>query len=167
MHWVRGLASLLALLGQSVLCAAATESTAALDDSAPLTKAAKKLVTEPELTVGTNGLGDWLMVGITLLGIICLIYALAWFAKRYGGLTSAGMHGMRIVAAMPVGARERIVLLDVKGQQFLLGITSHSINHLHTFDEPVIEAPLAQPGEFAKKLQGLLNSAKSTSHDRV
>lgn len=166
MPLVRAFISLLAMLGQSVLCAA-TDGSSALNDSAPLTKAAKKLVTEPELTVGANGFGDWLMVGITLLGIVALIYALAWVAKRYGGLTSAGVHGMRIVAALPVGARERIVLLDVKGQQLLLGITSHSINHLHTFAEPVIEAPLAQPGEFAKKLQGMLNTVKSASHDRA
>lgn len=162
MHWVRGLASFLVMLGQSVLCAA-TDSSTVLNKAEPVAKVAKKLATEPEITSGAS----WFMISITLLGIVCLIYALAWLAKRYGGLSSAGVHGMRIVAAMPVGARERIVLLDVKGQQFLLGITSHSINHLHTFEEPVIEAPQAQPGEFAKKLQGLLNTVKSTSHDRA
>lgn len=101
---------------------------------------------------------SWPVVILALLGIIGFIFLLAWGAKRFGGLSAMGIRDMKVVAAMPVGTRERVAIIDVKGQQFLIGITAQNINHLHSFPEPVITNDEKRPGEFAEKLAKLMNA---------
>jgi flagellar protein FliO/FliZ len=45
---------------------------------------------------------------------------------------------MKVVAALSVGPRERVVLVDVGGQQLLLGVAPGRVNMLHRFEQPVI-----------------------------
>ena len=64
---------------------------------------------------------------------------------------------MKIVAAMPLGTRERIVVIEVGGQQLLLGITATQINTLHVFSEPVVDTQsVTGQSEFGKKLMAIL-----------
>lgn len=128
----------------------------------PAATAATNLVSTPDL----SGVSSWPLVIMTLLGIVGLILCLAWFARRFGGFSAAGNSDMRVIAAIPMGARERVALIDVKGQQFLLGVTTQNINHLHSFDEPVIDLAKAPKSEFAQKLQGILQTHKTASKER-
>ena len=133
------------------------------------------LVNTPKPSV--SSLSNWPVVILMLLGIVCLILCLAWFAKRYGGFSMAGARDMRVLSSVPLGARERVALIDVKGQQFLVGVTTQNINHLHTFDEPVVDTqkveasnttlPGVSKNDFAEKLHKLLKVAKSSSDDRA
>ncbi|MFT7185418.1 MAG: flagellar biosynthetic protein FliO [Pseudohongiellaceae bacterium] len=137
------------------------------------------LLPESKLTTksSVSTLFNWPMVLLMLFGIVCLILGLAWFVKRFGGFTMAGGRDMRVLSSLPLGARERVALIDVQGQQFLIGVTTQNINHLHTFDEPVIDtsnsnttksnASSFQKSDFAKKLQQLLTTTKSSSDERV
>ena len=63
-----------------------------------------------------------------------------------------------------LGTRERIALIDIKGKQFLIGVTTQQINHLHTFEEAVIpmndKPNNFKQGDFVTKLQTILNSGK-------
>jgi len=133
------------------------------------------LVSTPKPSVST--LSNWPVVILMLLGIVCLILCLAWFVKRYGGFSMAGARDMRVLSSVPLGARERVALIDVKGQQFLVGVTTQNINHLHTFDEPVVDTQKVEASnttlsgvsknDFAEKLHKLLKVAKSSSDDRA
>jgi len=125
----------------------------------PALNTAEHLVASPEFSV----VSSWPMVVMTLLGIVALIFCLGWFAKRFGGFGVAGNADIRVVGAVPLGARERVALIDVKGQQFLLGVTAQNINHLHSFDEPVIDLGKMPKTEFAQKLQSILKTNKSAS----
>jgi len=52
-----------------------------------------------------------------------------------------------------MGTRERLVVVDIAGQQILLGVTATQINKLHVFDEPVIDvSQSAAHSEFGRKL---------------
>lgn len=107
---------------------------------------------------------NWPIVLIVLLGMIAFIFALSWFVKRFGGLNFTGNREMKIVTSISLGARERVALIDIKGKQFLLGVTTQQISHLHSFDEAVI--PLddmknqIKQGDFVSKLQSVLNATK-------
>lgn len=129
---------------------------------------AEKAVQE---TAGTNvsSLSNWPVVLLVLAGMVGFIFALAWFAKRFGGFNISGNRDMRIVSTIPVGTRERIALLDVKGQQFLIGVTAHQISHLHSFEQAVVsetktEAPFRQ-SEFFNKLQLVMNPQKRSQSE--
>ncbi|RYY04182.1 MAG: flagellar biosynthetic protein FliO [Gammaproteobacteria bacterium] len=104
--------------------------------------------------------------------ILVLIYGLSWFVKRF---TQGGfMHNptMKIVSAMPLGTRERLMLVDVGGKQLLIGVTATQINTLHVFDEPVVNAEKSQSektqpaaSEFSQKLMAILQQKNFTSPD--
>lgn len=117
-----------------------------------------------------SSLSNWPIVILMLFGIVCLILILAWFVKRFGGFNMTGGRDMRVLSSVPLGARERVALIDVKGQQFLVGVTTQNINHLHTFDEPVVDTPNENKlgannyskSDFAKKLQQILTTKPSS-----
>ena len=74
---------------------------------------------------------------------------------------------MKIVSSMPLGTRERLLLVDVGGKQLLLGVTATQINTLHVFDEPVVPAEKPQPigSDFSQKLMAILQQKNITSPD--
>lgn len=92
-----------------------------------------------------------------LMFVLALVFAAAWLLKRVGQGTFTGSGHMNIVATLPMGTRERIVLVDVGGQQILLGITATTINTLHAFDEPVITRDdTSKPSDFASKIREVM-----------
>jgi flagellar biosynthetic protein FliO len=107
---------------------------------------------------------NWPIILLVLIGMIAFIFSLAWFVKRFGGMNFTGNREMKVVTSIALGTRERIALIDVKGKQFLIGVTTQQINHLHTFDEAVIpmnEKPANHPqGDFITKFQAILSSGK-------
>ncbi len=76
----------------------------------------------------------------------------------------AGTREMKVVTSISLGARERVALIDIKGKQFLLGVTTQQISHLHSFDETVIPLDTANPqikqSDFLTKLQSVLSATK-------
>ncbi len=95
-------------------------------------------------------------VSLALIAVLFVIYAIAWLLKRNNALNGLVNLPMKTVAALPMGAKEKIVLIEVGGKQILLGLTAHNINTLATFDEPIIntEAKLHKP--FASRLKEMM-----------
>lgn len=93
-----------------------------------------------------------------LILILGLIYGLSWFVKRFSQGGFMQNPTMKIVSAMPLGTRERVMLVDVGGKQLLLGVTATQINTLHVFDEPVVASDKSQPvtSDFSQKLMTIL-----------
>jgi len=104
--------------------------------------AAAKTVQVGQAVPQSAGLGGTLLALGLVVGLILL---LAWVMKKLSGL--------RTVASLAVGPRERVVIVDCGGQQLLLGVTQHSVNLLHTLPEPLLDAP-TQAG-FAELLARL------------
>ncbi len=104
------------------------------------------------------GAAQMLQVGISLLLILVLIGAMAWLLRRFGGGMPGlgGMGPMRVLASLSVGARERLLLVQVGEEQLLLGVSPAGIRTLHTLAEPIELAP-GQAGSFAERLAAALN----------
>jgi flagellar protein FliO/FliZ len=116
----------------------------------------KPILPEPEKISSASQLAN-LLGGLLL--ILGLIYGLSWFVKRFsqGGFMQNST--IKMLSAMPLGTRERIMLVDIGGKQILLGITATNINALHVFDEPVVntaENPASVTSDFSQKLMMLL-----------
>jgi len=57
-------------------------------------------------------------VTLALMGIIGLIFAISWFVKRFSqGAFSANAH-IKVISAMPLGTRERIVLIEAASSYY-------------------------------------------------
>lgn len=98
-------------------------------------------------------------LGLGLVAVVSVIYGCAWIIRRMNGMAGTNTSTIKVVSVMAIGARERIALIDVGGQQILLGITPSAIRTLHVFDEPVTSAGNPGSSDFARRLQGMIGKS--------
>ncbi|WP_416361411.1 flagellar biosynthetic protein FliO [Marinobacter sp.] len=98
-------------------------------------------------------------LGLGLVAVIAVIYGCAWLIRRMTGMAGMNNNAIRVVSVLAIGTRERIALVEVGGQQLLLGITPGSIRTLQVFDEPVVDSSNTGTSDFARKLQGLIGKS--------
>lgn len=74
----------------------------------------------------------------SLLTVLAVVFAVAWAMRRLQltGRTQPGQ--LQVLAQLPLGARERAVLVQVGPRQLLLGVAAGSITTLHVLDEPLV-----------------------------
>jgi len=84
--------------------------------------------------------------------VLGLIPVAMWALKRFGGTQALGTHtaGLKIVSQLPLGARERIVVLEAGDRWLLLGVTANNIQRIGTL--PKGETPTATAPPFAALL---------------
>jgi len=90
---------------------------------------------------------------MALVGVIGLIFGLAWLLRRLPGTGVRTGDGLRVVAGVSLGSKERALVVDVNGQQLLLGVTPAAISLLHTLEQPLPESAPAKLPEFAKLIK--------------
>ncbi len=76
-------------------------------------------------------------VTLALLAVLVVIFALAWIARRMRSLGDRTAGSLEVLANMPLGPKERAVLLKVGGAQILLGVAPGRVNTLHVLDQPL------------------------------
>ena len=101
--------------------------------------------------------GTMAEVALGLLFVICLIIAGAWFLKRLGGFSIAGNGALKILSGLSMGARERVVLMQVGEEQILIGVSPGRIQTLHVLEKPISldENKMSEQG-FAERLSEAL-----------
>lgn len=131
----------------------------------------QEAVKSTQTPVGVSA-SNWLYSLLTLALIVGLILALAWVTKRAGGIKTMGGRDIKVLSAMPVGSRERIALIEVKGKQIVVGLTANSVNHLHTFSDEELNAyeemsrtQTETKSDFAQKFQTMLSRSQRQSND--
>ena len=73
---------------------------------------------------------------------------------------------MTVIAALSVGARERVVLVQLAEKQLLLGVSPGRVNLLEAYDQPILDSNHAtQQSPFAKLLAGNLKSSSNNEVD--
>jgi len=122
----------------------------------------------PAVKVGQHAAAAPSMFGaiFALLAVLALIVGLGWVLKRMPGSGFKPAEGLRVVASLNVGAKERVVVVEVNGQQLLLGVTTGGISTLHQLPEAL---PTPEPARlpdlknlpnFAQLLQQRLRKEK-------
>ena len=75
---------------------------------------------------------------ISLLGVVALIFFVGWLSRRAQGRVGQGGRKIRIIETMPVGIKEKIMLLEVGGTQLLVGASpTGGLRTLHVLATPV------------------------------
>jgi flagellar protein FliO/FliZ len=99
---------------------------------------------------GTGGASE--LVRLLLIAFLVLICAATvWFVirKRHqlatGGATNASK--MTIVGVLPVGPREKVVMMQVRHRTLLLGVTAHEVRLLANLTDDDAAGNALQPGE--------------------
>ncbi|NOT10636.1 MAG: flagellar biosynthetic protein FliO [Methylococcaceae bacterium] len=102
-------------------------------------------------TVSANVL-NW---SLGLLIVLSVFFLSVWAMRKLNGLSMNRAEQMRIVGALSLGMREKIILLQVGKKQLILGVTPGRIEKLHVLenDECLIKAaPIEGSDGFANKL---------------
>lgn len=82
----------------------------------------------------------WLMM-LKSIGMLCVVLAalvcLLMVIRRLSSIRSGGEDKklIRHLASFHISPKERLMLMDVKGKQVLLGVSQTAINTLVTFDD--------------------------------
>lgn len=87
--------------------------------------------------------GNLLQTIFALCLVLGLLGALAWFMKRYGPKAAGGSAHLRIVGALNLGGRERIMVVEVGDQWIVVGASPGRVNALATMPKQEGVEPVA------------------------
>ncbi|MGB3471683.1 MAG: flagellar biosynthetic protein FliO [Erythrobacter sp.] len=80
-----------------------------------------------------------LAIIISLGFVVALAWGTLWLLKRFQDGSFGRLSGaetgktLRFEKALPVGPRERLVLVEVEGEHLLLGVTAHAITPIKSW----------------------------------
>jgi flagellar protein FliO/FliZ len=125
--------------------AAAVVPAAAPAPAAPAPTIENNTRTVAPLTVASPSAGNLLQTIAALLFVLGLLAVFAWFMKRYGPRNSVGNANVKMVGALNLGGRERIIVVEVGEQWIVVGASPGRVNALATMPKqegaPAILAP--------------------------
>lgn len=131
---------LLSALPASAIAQVATQSAAQAD-----------VATQPlRQSANLPGLGQ---IVISLALVVGAIVVLALLYKKLQ-LKMPGSKHFKVVATLPVGQKERILVIEIQGKQRVIGVTPNSVNFLFDLENPLPEEKLAS--DFHTQLQSFL-----------
>ncbi|MCA7083531.1 flagellar biosynthetic protein FliO [Cupriavidus sp. DB3] len=102
-----------------------------------------------DAVTGATGAGALAQAGLGLFAIIALILGLAWLARRAGLVRHVQGGVMKVVGSTSLGARQRLLLVEVGDTWLVLGVSAGEIRTLHT-----LPAGSASPGEAIAAMAG-------------
>jgi len=114
-----------------------------------------------EMASTSVGGTDLLGFATSLIVVVGAIILLGWLYSRSKFTGGANSDVINVVASRALGTKERLLLVEVAGQQLLVGMTASQVQTLHVFDEPVVAA--AAPGNgtgFAARFKAALSEMK-------
>jgi flagellar protein FliO/FliZ len=86
----------------------------------------------PQAIGAGSAAGSLLQTIFALSAVLGLLALLAWFMKRYGPKAQAGSAHVRMVGALNLGGRERILVVEVGDQWIVVGASPGRVNALAT-----------------------------------
>lgn len=88
----------------------------------------------------------------TLLGLVLLAAGAAWLVARAARPRLASSPFLRVIAAVHVGPRERVVVVEAGEAWLVLGVAPGRVNAIHTLARDA-SAPPEPPRPFADWLR--------------
>ena len=108
-----------------------------------------RVVVSPLATLGK--------LAIALVVVLAVFWLFARVMRQVQGFQGDMHKGLKVVGALSVGQRERVIVVQAGDEQLVLGVTSSQINTLHVLEKPLSQgSPLTQQGDFKAKLSAAL-----------
>ena len=94
---------------------------------------------------------------MSLLMVLALIIVSAFILKRFN-LTQHSSNHLKIVANLSLGAKERIIIVQIGEQQLVLGVCPQQISLLKDLEEP-IDVQVTKPLALSKNVLSFLHKS--------
>ncbi|WP_407696591.1 flagellar biosynthetic protein FliO [Shewanella goraebulensis] len=95
-----------------------------------------------------------------LILVIAIIFVLAYIVKKLN-LVQSNQGVIKTVAMTPLGQKEKLVLVELEGQQYLLGVTAQQVNLIEKLDTAVN----VETASFASRLKQAKQQAKDQAKE--
>ena len=92
-------------------------------------------------------------VAMSLALVIVIIICLAVLVKRFTP-NMPTMDEFKVIRSIPLGSKERLLVVEIDNKQHLLGVTPHSINYLYELEKPLTAKEMPA---LAKSFSQILN----------
>ncbi len=102
---------------------------------------------------GISGLGE---VTLALVVVLLAVFVFAWIVRRVRGMGNRVGTAIDVLAEVPLGQKERAVLLKVGQTQILLGVAPGRVSTLHVLTEPLDLSKPAAPGTATTSFRDVL-----------
>jgi flagellar protein FliO/FliZ len=99
------------------------------------------------------------VIGSLLLVFGC-IAGLLFLLRKVNGMSGSVVAPLKVLGSVRVGAREKVVLLQVGEQQLLVGVAAGGVNTLYVLSEPVITQQ--NSAQFPALLAGLMKQDRNS-----
>lgn len=142
---------------------AVVDATNIENDTVPNTKQQASL--ETNVIAKTPEVGKHVMANmdagsmiLSLLMVLVLIGICAFILKRFN-FAQQTVSQLRVVTSLSVGAKERVIVVQMGEQQLLLGVTAQQITLLDKLAEPLTE-PTINAADLPKNLLSFLSNPR-------
>ncbi len=79
---------------------------------------------------------------MSLMMVLALIVVSAWVLKKFNMVNKSGA-GMKVITSLPLGNKEKLVVVQVGEEQLLLGVTNQQVNLIKPLEKPLeVGAPI-------------------------
>ena len=80
--------------------------------------------------MGSEGLGSMLATTLlSLLAVVALAWVVLWLLKK-SSLVQGQAQAVKVISSVAVGTKERVVQIQYKDKELLLGVTANAIHVL-------------------------------------
>lgn len=119
---------------------------------------AAQAASAPSSAVSAGQIGQ---LALGLVMVLALIAGCALLVRRLPIIRSARNSALRIVETIPLGTRDRLMLVDAEGTRMLIGVTTGSIACLHVLGRADQRMTQPAPG-FASHLREATDPTNSS-----
>ena len=99
-----------------------------------------------------------------LSAILFVIFILALLMKKVTGLNVIS-NNIKVIESQSLGAKEKLVIVEIQGQQHVLGVTAHSINQICQLQQNIEKKPPMIP--FDRMMKQFLKPKSPVAQQKV
>ncbi|WP_246239943.1 flagellar biosynthetic protein FliO [Pseudoalteromonas caenipelagi] len=102
-------------------------------------------------------------MGLSLMLVVLLVIGLGFLVKKFNP-NIGNSKDFKVIRSLPLGTKERLMVVEIDNKQHLLGVTPNSINYLYMLEKPLEQADIPVFAKELSKFMGKQNN-KNNSHD--
>ncbi len=97
---------------------------------------------------------------LSLLLVVGVIVLLSYLVKRLNLQSRAGSGAVRIISVVSIGAKDKLLLVEVGEEQLLLGSSPGNVQKLHLLEKPIDIHPKSEPVSGERNFLSVLSSVR-------
>lgn len=118
------------------------------------------VVAEESSKAVISPLSTLVKLSVALAIVLVVFWLFARIMRQVHGYNGQANGALKIVGSLSMGQRERVVILQVGGEQLVVGVTANQINTLHVLDNPLPAEQSTETDSFKEKFSTALKRQK-------